>query len=246
MVESIRLSACIVVEDGEQELAGCIASCRDLATEIVVLDRGKVATLPEDGGLRRVEIDPTDRRSARESSRAAAAGDWILLLDADEVLSAELKIKIRGLLEHGRIAEFRAFELRRRHWVCGRPMRSMNLKPDYPLRLYARQASEESEPAPQKPLGRLEQPIERTQVGRIDSWLRRRERRFGALPENPVSTWRLGLRPVVRFLAEFVGRGGWRDRRAGLIWAGLQASEEFLAAFYRWQRDLGASRPRSS
>jgi hypothetical protein len=75
MVESIRLSACIVVEDGEQELAGCIASCRDLATEIVVLDRGKVATLPEDGGLRRVEIDPTDRRSARESSRAAAAGD---------------------------------------------------------------------------------------------------------------------------------------------------------------------------
>jgi hypothetical protein len=247
MVESTRLSACIAVEDGEQELARCIASCRDLAAEIVVLDRAPRAIVPEHPGTRRVQIDLGDERSARDLGQAATTGDWILLLDADEVLSDELRIKIRGLLQHGRIAEFRAFEIRRRHWVCGRPMRSMNLEPDYPLRFFARQTEAAAEYAPQRPLGRLEQPIERTEVARIDSWLRRRERRFRLLPDTGANAWALGLHPLRRFLTEFVGSGGWRDRRAGLIWAGLQASEEFLTAFYRWQRDAGgASRPRSS
>ncbi|MCG8456048.1 MAG: glycosyltransferase [Holophagales bacterium] len=83
-----RLTAALIVRDEEALLPACLASLEGVADEIVVLDTGsrdRSAELARAAGARvHHHTWQDDFAAARNAALEAAAGDWILYIDADE------------------------------------------------------------------------------------------------------------------------------------------------------------------
>lgn len=95
-----RLSAIVCVRNEEQRLSACLENLGFADQVVVVLDRctDRSGSIAEQGGAAVVAgIYPLegDRRAA---GMAAATGDWILEVDADETIGAELAREIRATI----------------------------------------------------------------------------------------------------------------------------------------------------
>ncbi|MGE5660516.1 MAG: tetratricopeptide repeat protein [Actinomycetota bacterium] len=86
------LSLCIIVKNEETTLPRCLDSVRDVVDEMVVLDTGSSDRTPEiarEFGARVYEFEwCNDFSAARNESLKYVRGKWILVLDADEELTA--------------------------------------------------------------------------------------------------------------------------------------------------------------
>ncbi len=97
------LSLCMIVKNEEKHLVRCLKSVRDVVNEIIIVDTGstdKTKDIARVFGAKLYEFPWTgDFSAARNESLIHAAGDWVLILDADEVISSldhnELKNLIR-------------------------------------------------------------------------------------------------------------------------------------------------------
>jgi tetratricopeptide (TPR) repeat protein len=89
----LRLSLCMIVKDEAEMLPRSLAAARDAVDEIVVVDTGSSddsVEIAHSFGARVIEREWTGSfAEARNASFDAASGDWVLYLDADEVLLAE-------------------------------------------------------------------------------------------------------------------------------------------------------------
>ena len=84
-----KITLCMIVKNEEKLLPQCLASIRDHMDEIVVVDTGstdKTVTIAENFGAK-VYHHPweNDFSKHRNQSIGYAGGDWIFILDADEV-----------------------------------------------------------------------------------------------------------------------------------------------------------------
>lgn len=99
--EGLTLSLCMIVKDEEEMLPRCLATASLAADEIVVVDTGssdRTIEIAESYGARVIEFPWTGSFSeARNVSMDAATGDWLLILDADEVLVLEDVQRLRDL-----------------------------------------------------------------------------------------------------------------------------------------------------
>jgi tetratricopeptide (TPR) repeat protein len=86
----LRLSLCMIVRDEEEMLPRSLAAARDAVDEIVVIDTGsrdRTVEIARSFGATVLEREWTGSfAAARNASIEAATGDWLLFLDADEVL----------------------------------------------------------------------------------------------------------------------------------------------------------------
>jgi tetratricopeptide (TPR) repeat protein len=88
---SKRVSAALIVRNEEAFLDGCLASIAKAVDEIVVVDTGstdRTMEIARAHGVKLIErVWRDDFAWARNEGLAAASGDWILYIDADERLS---------------------------------------------------------------------------------------------------------------------------------------------------------------
>ena len=99
------LSACLVVHHEEERLAGCLESFADLVDEIVVVHDGPCAD--ETLAIARRFTDKVFTTEARSGSSEFArpfalehcTKEWVLVIDADERLSPELRTSLRSLID---------------------------------------------------------------------------------------------------------------------------------------------------
>lgn len=87
------ISLCMIVKDEGSRLAACLESAAGVAHEIVVVDTGSTDDTLSVASRFGAKISTFDFRKpdfsgARNQSLARACGDWVLVLDADEVLAA--------------------------------------------------------------------------------------------------------------------------------------------------------------
>ncbi|MDR3459820.1 MAG: glycosyltransferase [Verrucomicrobiae bacterium] len=87
-----RLSVCLITKNEEQFLARCLKSVRDLAAQIVVVDTGSTDRTVEIAREFGAEVFAfawcDDFAAARNAALEHATGDWVLILDADEEVTA--------------------------------------------------------------------------------------------------------------------------------------------------------------
>ena len=102
-----RLSLCMIVRDEAELLPEFLRHAQGIWDELVVVDTGSVddtvAILHQAGATVIQEAWRDDFAHARNVGLEHAAGDWILVLDADEFISAELHAEIRGILNNPQI-----------------------------------------------------------------------------------------------------------------------------------------------
>lgn len=89
----MKLTACLIVRDEERYLDNCLSRLAGLVHSIVVVDTGSLDSSPEialsHGALLIHEPWRDDFAYARNLGLDQAQGDWILYLDADELLEAD-------------------------------------------------------------------------------------------------------------------------------------------------------------
>jgi glycosyltransferase involved in cell wall biosynthesis/Tfp pilus assembly protein PilF len=106
----LRISVCLIVKNEEKFLARCLASIRNLAHQIIVLDTGSTDRTIEIANENGAEVHSfawcDDFSAARNAALEHATGDWILMLDADEELPADqherllADVKTPGVIAH--------------------------------------------------------------------------------------------------------------------------------------------------
>ncbi|MEW6172554.1 MAG: glycosyltransferase [Bacillota bacterium] len=103
MIERPSLSLCMIVRNEEACIASCLESVRDLVREMIIVDTGSVdgtRELAERFGARIYSfLWNGDFAAARNYSLTHATCDWILVLDADEVLEPVSPETLAALLE---------------------------------------------------------------------------------------------------------------------------------------------------
>lgn len=97
------LSLCIIVKDEEDFLEYCLNSVKDYVDEIIIVDTGstdKTIDIAKKFTDKVYKHEwPNDFSKARNISLRYATKEWILVLDADEIISDEDLKKIRKLIE---------------------------------------------------------------------------------------------------------------------------------------------------
>lgn len=103
MPEPVRLSVCMIVRNEAAVLGACLASVREIADELIIVDTGSTdgtVAIASEFEARVIEMPwPGDFSLARNRSLEAASGRWILVLDADETLRPEAQRALRTLTE---------------------------------------------------------------------------------------------------------------------------------------------------
>lgn len=97
----MTISLCMIVKDEAASLGRALASVAGIVDEMIVVDTGStddtVAIAQAQGA--QVQVCPwtNDFAAARNASLRYATGDWVLVLDADEVLLPEVATLLRQL-----------------------------------------------------------------------------------------------------------------------------------------------------
>lgn len=104
-----KLSVVLAVRNEEKNIARCLGSVKDIADEIIVVDEHSVdntRSIAERLGAKVFEEDHHDNfHITKQKALDLATGDWILQLDADEVLTPELAKEINDLVKNGKEPE---------------------------------------------------------------------------------------------------------------------------------------------
>ena len=91
MAKRNTLSLCMIARDEASFLERCLASAAPHVDEIIVVDTGSTdgtVRVARAAGAEVSEFEWVDDfAEARNASLRAASGDWILLLDCDEVIA---------------------------------------------------------------------------------------------------------------------------------------------------------------
>jgi tetratricopeptide (TPR) repeat protein len=99
--KGLTLSLCMIVRDEEEMLPRCLAAAASAVDEIVIVDTGstdRTIEIARSFGARVIEREWTGSfADARNVSFEAATGDWIIYLDADEVLIEDDIQRLRAL-----------------------------------------------------------------------------------------------------------------------------------------------------
>lgn len=241
-----RLSLIIITKNEEAAIERCIRSAADIADEIVVVDSGSTdRTVEIARGLGAKIIVPPDWLGygpQKQRALDAATGEWVLSLDADEWIEADLAREIKNVLSDPAAAD--AYRMPRRNRFCGTIVRHGGWWPDYVLRLFRRNRARFSADRVHERVvtegntGTLKFPIEHNTIVSLEDAEAKTDR-YGALAAQAlIESGRGGsalvakLRGAAAFLRSYVLQFGFLDGVTGYRVARYQASYTYK----KWAR----------
>ncbi len=132
-----KISATILAYNEEKHIGACLESLRGVADEIIVVDSGSTdhtVEICEKFGCR-VSTRKFDGFGAqRQYATSLTTHQYILSIDADELLSPALQESIKKLKEDG--FGHRVYSISRLNFYCGIPVRRCGWYPDRQIRLF--------------------------------------------------------------------------------------------------------------
>lgn len=142
MKPSTKIAACIITRDEAARIGACIEAVK-FCDEIIVVDSHSTDDTREIAarlGARVIERDWPGFRSQKQFATDAASCEWVLSIDADEVVTMALRAEIEALRADG-FAGARGYSIPRLTEYFGRFLRHGNAWPDRQVRLFDRRAA---------------------------------------------------------------------------------------------------------
>lgn len=231
---SLKLSVALITKNEEANLSRTLESVR-WADEIVIVDCGSTdgtAEIARDFGAKFYAEEWKGFATQKNSAIAKCSGDWVLSLDADEAVSAELAAEIRALLAG--TPECDAYFLPRRNYFLGRWIRQGGFYPDPKLRLFRHGAAKFEERAVHETIqcagraGRLQGDLLHDAYPTLDGYIEHMNRYSTLGVERAVAKgktsrswlgflWNVCVTPVATFKYNYFLRLGFLDGREGLL-----------------------------
>ncbi len=249
----MSISAVVITYNEEANIERCLASLA-FADEIVVLD-----SFSED---RTVEIARrfTDKVSQREFAGYAdqknaamelASNDWVLVIDADEVVPEQLAGEIRKAVESDRCA---AYRMPRLSYFCGKPIRHCGWYPDYVIKLMRKSKSRYPDrlvhetPEVDGPVGTLRSDLLHYTYRDLDELCRKMVSHSRAAARQKMRDGeRFRLRkllfaPGIAFLKKYIVKQGFRDGLRGYVLCAMTQVGVFLRYAMLWEMSVSKER----
>ena len=230
----MTLSVCLITHNEEANIARTLASVKALADEIIVVDSGstdRTVAIAQSLGAKTFSEPWKGFAAQKNSALAKATGDWVLSLDADEEVSAELAASIRDIVKGSATLAFDGYEMARRNLYLNHWIRRAGFYPDRKLRLIKRGAAtfelravHEDMKMPRDKVGRLRGDLLHHAYPDLASFIEHANRYSSLGAQMVVDEHRVGFnvinivaRPLVRFLWSYFFRLGFLDGREGLL-----------------------------
>lgn len=252
-----EISAIVVCFNEEERIEDCLKSLR-WCDEIVVVDSFSEDRTPEicrNYADRLIQRKWPGYREQKAFAHSQATKDWVLLVDADERVTPELRKEIVDALarDRGAYAGYSVPRLVRyleRWWWRG------GWYPDYHVRLFRRERATWGGSDPHEKIlvdgkvRRLQNPLQHFSYRNIDDHLQRINR-FTSISSRELKKaggrWRLGdalLRPAARFFRSYILKRGFMEGFAGFYVAVTAAVYVFLKYAKLWELELEEKRDR--
>jgi len=135
------LSLAVTAFNEERRLGNCLESARGLVREIIVVDSGSTdgtKTVAEASGARVVSQEWLGHSAQKQVALDACTQSWVLILDADETLSVELRQSISDFFGNGDVDWFSGCRFNRKVKFLGRWITHGDWYPDTKIRLVRR------------------------------------------------------------------------------------------------------------
>ena len=137
-MKTATLSVVYITRNAAAHLRQSIGSVAAIADEVLLVDSGSddaTYSIASEFGARIIHHDWQGFGAQRQFAVEAASHDWILMLDADEVLRSEVSFKIRSAIGEGGGG---GFYLRWQNYIGSKAIRHGDWAHDWHLRLFDR------------------------------------------------------------------------------------------------------------
>jgi glycosyltransferase involved in cell wall biosynthesis len=245
----------IVITHNEEAVIGqCLVSARPLCRELVVVDSGstdRTIEIAASLGATVISHEFTNYVQQKQIALDHAGSEWVLLLDADEQATYELRREIEHTISSADAAD--GYRIARvlyhlRHYD------TRALYRDRPVRLFRRNKGHIGGTDPHDKVvvsGRVERlraPIlhfsYRDVAAHVDTINRFSTRSAAQIRPSPLTAVRMVTHPLWYFFNFYVLRGGFLEGGPGLYAAATAAFYAFLKYAKVYERRLSSIRPR--
>lgn len=231
---ALNVSVALITKNEEANLARTLRSVA-WASEIVIVDNGSAdgtEAIARESGAKFI-VEPWKGFAAQKNSAIAqCSGDWVLSLDADEEVSADLAQEIQAVLAAN--PPHAAYFLPRRNYFLGRWIRRGGYYPDPKLRLFRRGSAQFEERAVHETMrcsgstGQLRGDLLHHAYPTLHSYLEHMNR-YSALGAEQAAAkgkisrslfaflWNVFVVPVATFKYNYFLRLGFLDGREGFL-----------------------------
>lgn len=241
----MKLSAVVIAKNEEDVLEGCLNGLK-FADEIIVLDNSSTDNSARIAQNKGALVFPTrghDFSYLRNIAREKASGDWLIYIDADEIVTPSLAEEIRkNISDAGRNV---AFSLRRKNNYLGT---------DWPeeermVRLFRKEfllgwhGSLHETPDVTGPVGMLNNPLMHfthrdisSMIVKTNEWSET-EADLRLKNNHPVMTSFRFIRVMMTaFYKSYITQRGWKAGTAGMIESLYQSFSLFITYAKLWEK----------
>lgn len=248
-----KLSVVINTLNEEKRLPKALASIKNFADEIVVVDMNSsddTREIAKKAGARVFEHDAVGYvEPARNFAISKASNEWVFVLDADEEVSPDLAQKIKKIIEK-QSADY--YRIPRKNFIFKKWIEHSLWWPDYQTRLFKKGKVSWNEVIHSVPMttgkgedlpAKEEYAILHNNYETIEQFLERLNR-YTSVQANLLTKekskfiWKdLISKPLKEFINRFFVGQGYKDGVHGLALGFLQAFSEFVTYLKLWQRE---------
>lgn len=249
---SAKITACVIALNEEERLPDCLASL-EFCDQVVVVDSGsrdRTRELAAAAGALVVENPWPGFSAQRNVALDHASGDWMLEIDADERVSAELAGELRAFLADPPTVTMAAIPMR--DVFLGKALGPSIRYPRYRHRLFRRGAFRHDEgrsvheglwpDGPVHPFSGELRHLLASSWGEALADARAYARLEAAQRNRPGAAEALTgilVRPLAKLAYRLFLYGGWRDGARGFAKLGLECGADSLATVQRLRHGSG-------
>jgi glycosyltransferase involved in cell wall biosynthesis len=218
----------------ERTIGAVLAAASLIADEIVLVDLGSTdltIEIAKANGARVVHQDWLGYAAQKNFALGLAVNDWVLSLDADEVMTPELVAEVEQLKNGGKLEMCHGYKIPRVLFIGDEAVRHGGFYPDAQLRLFRKSKGKFNQRAVHErvfvdgPVGCLSQDMNHYSYKDVSGFSAAMEKyaRLSAKHffENGYKPWQISicnelLHPIWTFVYRFVVRAGFLDGKLGL------------------------------
>jgi glycosyltransferase involved in cell wall biosynthesis len=247
------LSIVISAYNEEKKIKKCLESIHKLADEVIFIDNSstdKTAQIAKENTSKifTQKNDPLNIDLQKNAGIKKATGDWILVLDADEIVSEELAKEIKEKINNPD-EQISAYQIPRKNIIFGKWIQHSGWYPDYQLRLFKNGKGKYQKKHVHEPISvqgnsqNLTQPLIHHNYETVSQFLYKHLQIYAPneaedlLNKGYKFDWKGIIRqPMSEFLSRYFAREGYKDGFHGLALALLMAVYHLTIFMYVWEK----------